>query len=175
MKKYLRISIFIFASIIFYLIWNMGGEKIYSKLVITGIEKFTSKISSIESAEQKYLPIQNETILSCQYHDRTTNIALDFCLPVVLLFAWQFSLFFDFRISKKTALYFFLLNFIIIYTLQILFPLLLYNISLSKFKSMGLFIGLQIFGFLVFFLILKDSYLIKYKFRDKQDLKSEKI
>jgi len=45
-----------------------------------------------------------------------------------------------------------------------MFPLLLYNISQSKAKATGLFIGLQVFGFIVFFLMIKDSLLIKLKY-----------
>lgn len=164
MKKYLRNSIFIVTSILLYLLWSNGGEQVYGKLIKTGIEKFTTKISSIESAEYKYYPDQQKTVIVCKYNDRQTVIALEFCLPIVLLLAWHFSLFFDYRLNKKTALKYFLVNFSILYFLQILFPLLLYNISQSKIKSMGLFIGLQVFGFIVFFLIIKDSFIIKYKY-----------
>lgn len=163
MKKYLRNSIFIVASILFYLIWINGGESAYGKLVATGIDKFTSKISSIESVEIKHYEEENKTMLFLKYPDRTTKIALEYCLPIVLLLAWQLSLFFDRRITSRFALQLLTINFVSIYILQILFPLLLFNISQSKTKSIGFFIGLQIFGFLVFFLILKDSLLIKRK------------
>lgn len=166
MKKYLRNSVFILSSIVFYLLWSNGGEQVYGKFVTTGIEKFTTKISGIESVQYKHIPNQQITIITCNYSDRKTNIALEFCLPIVLLLAWHLSLFFDRRISSKTALKYFFVNFAILYFLQILFPLLLYNISQSKLKSMGLFIGLQIFSFLVFFLILKDSLIIKSKFSE---------
>lgn len=166
MKKYLRNSIFIVSSILFYLLWSNGGEQVYGKLVTTGIEKFTTKISAIESVEFNYYPDERNTLLTCKYADRSTNIAFEFCMPIVLLLAWHLSLFFDRRLPSKTAFRFFFINFAILYFLQILFPLLLYNISQSKMKSMGLFIGLQIFSFLVFFLILKDSLIIKYKFSE---------
>lgn len=161
MKKYLRNIIFIFVSIIFYLIWSNGGDSVYAKVLSTGIEKFTSKVSSIESVKTQYFADQEKTMIYCKYPDRTTKISLEYCLPVVLLFAWHFSLFFDKRITAKKAFKYFLINFLIVFSLQLLFPLLLYNISQSKMKSMSLFIGLQVFGFLVFFLILKDSLIIK--------------
>ncbi|MCF8362128.1 MAG: hypothetical protein K9G70_05845 [Prolixibacteraceae bacterium] len=161
-----RNVIFIFASLIFYLVWSNGGEKIYAKVVATGVEKFTAKISSIESAEYKHFDDNNMTVIYCKYPDRTTNIAVEYCLPVVLLLAWNFALFFDKRLQTKTAFKYLGINFGIIYTLQIFFPLLLLNISQSKAKSTSLFIGLQIFSFIVLFLIIKDSLILKYKFSE---------
>jgi len=161
MKKYLRNIVFLISSLVFYVLWINGGEKAYGKLVATGIDKFTTKISKIENVEYKHFKKEQKTLLYLKYPDRTTKIALEYCLPVVLLLAWQFSLFFDRRISVNYALKLLGINFLILYFLQIIFPLLLFNISQSKAKSMGLFIGLQIFGFIVFFLILKDSLLIK--------------
>lgn len=167
MKNSLRIIIFIFASIIFYLIWANGGEEVYGKIVTKGVDKITSKFSSIERAEFKISEQDQTPMINCYYKDRKTKIALEYCLPVVLLLAWHLSLFFDKRIKPKDASKMFAINFSILFFLQIFFPLLLFNISQSKAKSMGLFIGLQIFGFLVFFLIIKDSLLIKYKYSQK--------
>ncbi|MDA3930358.1 MAG: hypothetical protein PF541_15515 [Prolixibacteraceae bacterium] len=167
MKKYIRNIVFIVASILFYLGWMNGGEMAYGKFIATGIEKFTSSISSIESVEYKYYEKEEKTMLYFQYPDRKNNISLEYCLPIVLLFAWHLALFFDRRITAKFALKLFALNFAIVYFLQLLFPLLLFNISQSKVKSMGLFIGLQIFGFIVFFLIIKDSLIIKNKYLQK--------
>lgn len=163
MKKYLRNIVFLVSSLVFYFVWINGGETAYGKLVATGIDKFTTKVSKIESVEYKHFEKKQKTLLYLKYPDRTTKIALEYCLPVVLLLAWQFSLFFDHRIKVKYAFKLLGMNFLTIYFLQIIFPLLLFNISQSKTKSMGLFIGLQIFGFIVFFLILKDSLLIKNK------------
>lgn len=162
MKRYLRNSIFIIASILFYLGWMNGGEKFYGKFVTVGINEFITKFSSIEQANYKQLD-DGSTMMTLKYPDRTTRIALEYCLPVVLLLAWQLSLFFDKRLTKKYAAKLLAFNFIILYFLQIIFPLLLFNISQSKTKSIGLFIGLQIFGFIVFFIILKDSLLIRLK------------
>jgi hypothetical protein len=163
-KKYLRNIVFITLSFVLYLAWNNGGEKIYAKAVSFGIEKVTSRFSSIEKSSIKHFENQNKTLIYCYYPDRTTNIAVEFCLPIVLLLAWHIALFFDSRLKAKTALKMMSINIFIIYFLQILFPLLLFNISQSKVKSTGLFIGLQIFIFLVLFLIIKDSLIIKYKY-----------
>jgi len=163
-KNVVRNSVFVVASILFYLLWSNGGDQFYGKMVTFGIDKVTSRVSSIEKAEIIQYKEQEKTIIYCHYPDRKTNISLEFCLPIVLLLAWHLSLFFDKRINAKTALKMFGINFSIVYFLQILFPLLLFNISQSKVKSVGFFIGLQVFGFIVFFLILKDSLVIKYKY-----------
>ena len=164
MKKYRRNIIFIVAGFLFYLLWSNGGEQVYGKVVKTGVEKFTTKFSSIQTVKIQHFEQENKTLLYFKYPDRTTKITLEYCLPIVLLLAWQFSLFFDYRLKPKVALKFLATNFAIIYFLQIFFPLLLFNISQSATKSMSLFIGLQVFGFLVFFLILKDSLIIKLKY-----------
>jgi len=165
MKNSLRIIIFITASILFYFIWANGGEQSYGKFVAGGINKITSKFSGIQNASFKISETDNTPMIFCQYKDRKTRIATEYCLPIVLLLAWHLSLFFDKRIKTKTAFKFLGINFLIFYFLQIIFPLLLFNISQSKTKSMGLFIGLQIFSFIVFFLIIKDSLLIKYNYQ----------
>ncbi|MBP7508143.1 MAG: hypothetical protein KA807_10000 [Prolixibacteraceae bacterium] len=165
MKNNLRIVIFIAASIIFYILWSNGGESAYGKFVAKGVDKVTAKFSGIERAEFKIQEQDSTPMIYCYYKDRRTKIALEYCLPVVLLLAWHLSLFFDKRINYKIALKLFSINFFAVYLLQIFFPLLLFNISQSKVKSMGLFIGLQIFGFLIFFLIIKDTLLIKYKYQ----------
>jgi hypothetical protein len=163
-KNLVRNIIFVVASILFYLLWSNGGEQVYGKIVTFGIDKVTSRVSSIQKAEFVEYKEQEKTLIYCYYPDRKTNIALEFCLPIVLLLAWHFSLYFDKRINWKTASKMFGINFGIVYFLQIMFPLLLFNISQSKVKSVSLFIGLQVFGFIVFFLILKDSLVIKYKY-----------
>jgi hypothetical protein len=164
MKNLVRNIVFIVASIVFYLLWANGGEQVYGKMVTFGIDKITSKVSSIEKAEFKHFEKEETTLVYCYYPDRKTNIALEYCLPIVLLLAWHLSLFFDKRLNAKKALKMFGINFAIVYLLQILFPLLLYNISQSKAKAMGLFIGLQVFGFIVFFLIIKDSFLLRLNY-----------
>lgn len=164
MKNLVRNIVFIVSSIIFYLLWANGGEQAYGKIITFGIDKITSKVSSIEKAEFKHFDQDEKTLIYCYYPDRRTNIALEYCLPIVLLLAWHLSLFFDKRVNTKKALKMFGINFAIVYFLQILFPLLLFNISQSKVKAMGLFIGLQIFGFIVFFLIIKDSFLLRLNY-----------
>lgn len=163
MKKISRHWIFLLGSVLFYFLWHAGGEKVYAKFITTGIAKITSRVVDLESVEYKHFEKENKTMLYLQYTDKSNKIAMEYCLPVVLLLAWQLSLFFDSKLAKKYALRFLAVNFGILYMLQIFFPLLLYNISESKTRSMGLFVGLQIFGFLVFFLILKDSLLIRLK------------
>ncbi len=161
MNRRIRNIIFVAVSFAFYLLWNYGGEQVYGKVVTRGIEQFVTKISDIETVDMKTYEEENETMLSFNYPDRTTRITLEYCLPIVLLLAWQFALFFDKRITTKKAAKLFAFNFLIIYFLQLIFPLLLFNVSQSGAKSIGLFIGMQIFGFLVFFLILKDSLIIR--------------
>ncbi len=161
MKRYIRNIIFIVASISFYLLWSYGGEQVYGKLIKGGVERITTKVSGIETVAMTHFDEENVTMLSFKYPDRTTKISLEYCLPIVLLLAWQFSVFFDKRIKSKKAFKLLGANFLIIYLLQIIFPLLLFNVSQSSAKSIGLFIGMQVFGFLVFFLILKDSLIIR--------------
>jgi hypothetical protein len=163
-RNIVRNTVFVVASFIFYLLWSNGGDQIYGKIITFGIDKVTSRVSSIEKAELVHYKEQEKTLIYCYYPDRKTNLDLEFCLPIVLLLAWHLSLFFDKRLKAKPALKMFGINFAIVYFMQILFPLLLFNISQSKFKSTGFFIGLQVFGFIVFFLILKDSLIIKYKY-----------
>jgi hypothetical protein len=164
MKNSVRNIVFVVASIVFYMLWENGGEQVYGRLITFGIDNVTAKVSSIEKAEFKHFKEEQKTLIYCYYSDRKTNISLEFCLPVVLLLAWHLSLFFDKRLVAKKAFKMFGINFLIVYFLQILFPLLLFNISQSKVKAMGLFIGLQIFGFIVFFLILKDSFILKLNY-----------
>jgi len=164
----IRIIVFVAASILFYAIWVNGGENAYGQFVAGGIDKITSKISSIEKAEFGLSEKTNAPTIYCYYPDLRTRIAMEFCLPIILLLAWHLSLFFDKRINAKIALKYLGVNFSIVYFLQIIFPLLLFNISQSKVKSVGFFIGLQVFGFIVFFLILKDSLLIKYNYSETQ-------
>lgn len=164
MKKYLRNTIFIVSSILLYLLWYNGGGRVYGEILAFGIDNITTRFSGMESASSHYIKEQSKTMILFQYPDRTSRIAIEYCLPIVLLFAWHIGLFFDPRMKPKTALKFLGTNFSIIYVLQIFFPLLLFNISQSKVKSTGLFIGLQVFVFLVFFLIIKDSIIIKHKY-----------
>ncbi len=161
MKLYLRNAVFIVTSILFYLIWSNGGELVYGNFLKKGMERITTNFSSIEEIRLENSKKSNEVIIHFKYPDRKTNISMEYCLPIVLLFAWQFSVFFDPRIKKRIALKFFTLNFTLVFILQTLLPLLLFNVSQSKVKSVSLFIGLQLFGFIVFFLILKDSIVIK--------------
>ncbi|HPR31159.1 MAG TPA: hypothetical protein PLK12_03645 [Prolixibacteraceae bacterium] len=164
MNRTLRNILFIVASIALYFVWENGGETVYARFVAGGVEKVTSRFSDIERTEVERFEQEGKTMIYCHYPDRMTRISVEYCLPVVLLLAWQFALFFDKRLNWKIALRFFSINFALYYFIQILFPLLMFNISQSKVKSMGLFIGLQIFGFIAFFLILKDSLIIKYKY-----------
>ncbi|MBN1925857.1 MAG: hypothetical protein JW798_08480 [Prolixibacteraceae bacterium] len=166
MNRIVRNIIFIVASILFYFVWANGGETVYGKFVAGGVEKITSRFSSIETTEIEHFEKEEKTMMYCYYPDRRTKITIEYCLPVVLLLAWQLSLFFDKRLNWKIALRFLGINWGIVYFLQIIFPLLMFNISQSKAKSMGLFIGLQVFGFIVFFLIIKDSLIIKYKYSE---------
>jgi hypothetical protein len=169
MKRYLRNIIFLIATIVFYFLWNNGGEPVYGKIIAIGVEKITSMFSNIETVTVNHLKDLGMTMLYFKYPDRTTSIAMEYCLPVVLLLAWHFALFFDHRIKAKTALKLMAINMAILFILQVFFPMLLFNISQSKVKSTGLFIGLQIFSFLVFFLILKDSLLIKHKYTSNKE------
>jgi len=128
----IRIIVFVAASILFYAIWVNGGENAYGQFVAGGIDKITSKISSIEKAEFGLSEKTNAPTIYCYYPDRRTRIAMEFCLPIILLLAWHLSLFFDKRINAKIALKYLGVNFSIVYFLQIIFPLLLFNISQSK-------------------------------------------
>lgn len=164
MKNYLRNIVFVVLGFLLYLGWVNGGETAYAKFVATGINQFTTKFSSLEKVKYKHFKEENTTKLFFKYPDRGNNISMEYCLPIVILLAWHISLFFDKRVRPKFAFKLLGFNFVFVYFLQIIFPLLLFNISQSKVKSMSLFVGLQIFGFLIFFLILKDSLIIKYKF-----------
>lgn len=166
MKRYLRNIIFLVASVLFYFLWNNGGEMVYAKLLAEGIQQFGPKFSSVEKAYVMH-EAGDKAVLCIQYPGSTTQVGLEHCLPIVILFAWQFALFFDSRITRKRALKFFAINFLVVFILQFLFPLLL-HIGESKFKTASLFIGFQIFGFIIFFLILKDSILIRLNVSQKE-------
>jgi len=166
-NRFIRNAVFVVLSLLIYLAWSNGFDRAYGKFVAGGISNITSKFSSIERAQVKYYEEEKTSIITCKYEDRTTKINLEYCLPVVLLLAWQLSLFFDKRLRRKDTFKLLAINFLIVYFLQIIFPLLLFNVSQSKFKSTSLFIGMQIFSFIVFFLILKDSLMIKYIYSQK--------
>lgn len=87
MKQYRRNIVFIVVGIVLYLLWSNGGEPVYGKIVKTGVEKFTTKVSKIESVRLEYMKEENKTMLFFKYPDRTTKIALEYCLPIVLLLA----------------------------------------------------------------------------------------
>lgn len=143
----------------------------YNNFLRKGTEQFATKFLSVEKVYLDQVENGEKVVICIKYPDRTTKMAMDYCLPIVLLFAWQFALFFDSRISKKTAFKFFAINFAIVFILQFLFPLLLFNHSHSKIKTTMLFMGFQIFGFIIFFLILKDSILIRLQLeREKHSL-----
>jgi len=163
MNRFYRNLIFVVLSLVFYMVWENGGDRFYGKVVAAGISKITSQFTGIEKAELRYFEAEKKSLIYCTYNDRATKLNIEYLLPVVLLLAWQFSLFADKRLNAMSTVKLLLFNFLIVYLLQILFPLLLYNVSQSKFKSTSLFIGMQVFGFIVFFLILKDSLLIRWK------------
>jgi hypothetical protein len=168
-NRLIRNTVFLILSLVFYLVWANGADQAYGKFVAWGVTKFTANVSDIERAKLEHIAEQDKSLIVCYYEDRATRINMEYCLPIVLLLAWQLSLFIDKRLFYKKALKLFAINFSIVYFIQILFPLLLYNVSQSKFKSTSLFIGMQIFGFIVFFLILKDSMLIKYLYSNKNE------
>ncbi len=163
MNRLYRNLIFVALSFIFYLAWENGGDKIYGKIVAAGINKIATQFTKIEKAELRNLEVEDKSLIFCTYNDRATKLNIEYLLPVVLLLAWQISLFADKRLKAFSVIKLLLFNFILLYLLQIFFPLLLYNVSQSKFKSTSLFIGMQVFGFIVFFLILKDSLLIRWR------------
>lgn len=162
-NKTYRNILFVTLSILFYLLWENGGDKFYGRFVAGGISKVTAQFTPIEKAELRYFESEKKSLIYCIYDDRATKINIEYLLPIVLLLAWQLSLFIDKRLKSKEAAKLLVINFLIVYLLQIVFPLLLFNVSQSKFKSTSLFIGMQIFGFIVFFLIIKDSLLIRLK------------
>lgn len=163
MNKTIRYSVFIISSILFYVLWINGGEQAYGKIILRGMEQFSTQLSNIEQIELKHFEKEEKTMLYFTYSDRKNSISLEYCLPIVLLLAWQFSLFIDRSISTKLAFKLFAINFIIVFILQITFPLLLFNVSLSKPKAISLFIGLQTFSFIILFLILKDTLILNHK------------
>jgi hypothetical protein len=167
MNRIIRNIVFIVLSFAFYFAWENGGDRLYGKFVAGGISKITTQFSSMEKAELRHYENPKTDLLYCLYEDRATKIDIEYLLPIVLLLAWQLSLFIDKRVNVKGALKLFAVNFSIVYLLQVLFPLLLYNVSQSKFKSTSLFIGMQVFGFIVFFLIIKDSLLIRFRTSNK--------
>lgn len=165
MKNQLKFLIFIISSILFYVAWGNGGEFFYGKVVSTGMNQFISPLSELENTHIEFDENSKKNILYCDYPDRQNSIAIEYCLPIILLMAWHLSLFFNRRLVKKLVVKLFVINVAIIYSLQIIFPLLLFNISLSKTKSISLFIGLQVFSFIALFLILKDSIIIKTRLK----------
>ena len=155
MNRNIRYIIFIILGVGFYLLWNYGGDKLYSKFVVVGIEHFVTKISEIDKVSLKYIQRDHQMYIACKYPKGEVGVSTENNLPIVLLLAWQFSLFFDKRITSKRAFRLFTVNFLIFYFLQITYPLLLLS------ESGFMFIVRQIFSFLVFFIILKDTFLIR--------------
>lgn len=159
MNRKVRNIIFITLGIGFYLLWNYGGERLYGKFVAFGIEHIVSKQSDISSATLNYVKSNDQYYIACKYPKGESGVSMENYLPIVLLLAWQIALFFDNRINTKKALWLFAINFLIFYILQITYPLVI------RPKSSFMFIGTQIFSFLVFFIILKDSFLIRSKIK----------
>ena len=159
------------------MLWIKGGEKAYGKFITWGTNNITTAFSSMDKAEFATATDKSHVML-CYYDEekvtRRTNINLEYLLPIVLLLAWHLSLFVDRNIPTKKSLKFLGINFGIVFILQIFFPLLLYKVSESAFKSLSVFIGLQIFGFLAFFLIIKDSFIIRYMNRELSENQKEK-
>lgn len=160
MKRKGRFIIFIVLGIGLYLLWNSGGDRVYGKFITFGIENLIAKNSEIEEATLKYVKRDNQYYIACKYAKGESGVSMEYYLPIVLLLAWQISLFFDKSITTKKALSLFAINFLIFYILEITYPLLLRS------KSSFMFIGMQLFSFLVFFIILKDTLIIKSE-RDK--------
>ncbi|WP_297097867.1 hypothetical protein [uncultured Draconibacterium sp.] len=157
MNRKIRNIIFILLGIAFYLLWNYGGDRFYGKFIAFGIEHIVSKKSDITSATVNYFKSDDQYYIAYKYPKGESGVSMESYLPVVLLFAWQIALFFDKRINMKKALWLFAINFLIIYLLQITYPLVMRS------KSSLMFIGTQIFSFLVFFIILKDTFIIRLK------------
>lgn len=162
MKRKGRNIIFIVLGFGLYLLWNSGGDRVYGKFITFGIENFVTKNSDIEEVTMKYIKKDDQYYIACKYAKGESGVSMEHYLPIVLLLAWQISLFFDKSIKTKKALRLFAINFLIFYILEITYPLLIRS------KSSFMFIGMQIFSFLVFFIILKDTFIIKSN-RDPDD------
>jgi len=160
-----KIAIVLALAFGFYILWHFGFNYVWAYCLKAGISTITAAFSDIQEVWVE----KSETVvhLYFRYPDRKNNVNAEFTLPIVLLLAWQTYLFIIKDVSRKFALRSLGFNLTILYLLQIFFPLLLYNVSASKTKATLFFLGLQIFGMLVFFLIAKDNILLKYKNQPK--------
>lgn len=161
-----RILVVLGLSTVFYFFWQIGFDYIWAYILKAGISTITAIFADI----QQVVVQQSDDAIRLFFHypDRNNSVNVEYALPIVLLLAWQTYLYIDKNVTIKFANHSLLLNISIFYLLQIFFPLLLYNVSASKTKATLFFLGLQVFGMLVLFLIIKDSVMIKYNSRLKK-------
>lgn len=158
-----RVLIVLGFATVLYILWQFGFNYVWANILKVGVSAITATFSNIQK-----VTIDNTseiTVLYFQYPDRTNHINIEYALPIVLLLAWEASLFVIKNVPHQFAFKSLGINVGIVWLIQIFFPLLLFNISTSKIKGSFFFLGLQVFSILVLFLIIKDSIILKYKNR----------
>lgn len=160
-----RVVIVLGFATIFYILWQFGFDYVWANIVKAGVSTITAAFSDIQK-----VTIDNTgeaPVLYFYYTGRNNHVDIEYALPIILLLAWQASLFVIKNIPRRFAFKSLGINVGILWLIQIFFPLLLFNISTSKIKGSFFFLGLQIFGILVLFLIIKDSISLKYENQSK--------
>ncbi len=170
--KISRILIVLGLATAYYIIWQLGFDYVWANIVKAGISTITAAFSDIQEVA---VVISDDAIrFHFRYPDRKSSVNIEYLLPVVLLLAWQTYLFIIKTVPRKFALKSLGFNLGILWLMQIFFPLLLFNVSMSKVKASFFFLGLQVFGMIVLFMIIKDSVLLKYKKSDVQSVNAKK-
>ena len=152
------------ASIIF-ILWKLGLQVFWAKFVLSGVNTITTSLSSMQKA---VLNTGKLPEFIYYYSDRSNKQDLEHLLPTVVLIAWQITLFFVKDVDWKYIARLAAINILIVWLLQILYPLMLFNINQSKFKLAMVVIGLQLFDFMILFLIIKDIVLLRFKIKTFQ-------
>ncbi len=156
-----RILIVLGLSTIYYALWQLGFDYVWAYILKGGISTITASFSGIKEV----LVEKSETAIHLyfKYVDRNNDVNVEYALPIVLLLGWQTYLLIMRDIPRRFAFRSAAFNLILLYLFQIFFPLLLYNVSASKTKATLFFMGLQVFGMLILFLIVKDNVILKYR------------
>ena len=159
----LNILIIVVTVSILYLVWGFGLEKLYAHLLQGGVNLCYIFKGDI-FAETKEM---GEKIFFFLYYDNSgwKEPLETIVLPLIVLIGWQ--IFVLFHVPLKPGLKVAGRNFLIFYTIQVLFLLLLYGLKSSE-LAMFLFRLLKnSFGIIVLFMIIWDIYDLDISFKNK--------
>jgi hypothetical protein len=148
-----------------------GLETVYAYLLKFGVSIFTSFSSNVHP---EITSKSGKIFFQLLYDNTGWEEPLEtICLPFVILFTWQFFLFF--HIEKKKAWKIALRNLGIFYCTQVLYMLLLYGMNDSAFVRFLFYLIKNSFGIIVIFFIIWDIANFNISFKNKPlYFKSEK-